>query len=74
MRKFFNWVRFRTDGLVLSGARAGALLLVVATGILVLLCGLVLTVADIEAEQGTEVSFLEATWLSLLRTLDPGTM
>ena len=74
MRKFLNWVRFRTDGLVLSGARAGALLLVVATGILVLLCGLVLTVADIEAEQGTEVSFLEATWLSLLRTLDPGTM
>ncbi|HMK07730.1 MAG TPA: hypothetical protein VK449_01745 [Anaerolineales bacterium] len=40
----------------------------------VLLAGLVLTLARVAPQDGPPLAFHEAVWLSLMRTLDPGTM
>ena len=74
MKRLKRWIRFRLDSLVLGGVGIGASLLAVITAAVVALCGLVFVVGGVRTDSGEEVSFFEASWWSLMRTLDPGTM
>jgi len=74
MKRFGSWVRFRVDSLVLGGVGAGASLLAVITSVVVALCGIVFVIGGVQTDDGEQVSFIEASWWSLMRTLDPGTM
>src|SRR5262245_29852692 len=67
-------LRYRFDDFMSRGTIAlisglGALSLIV-----VLLAGLIVTIAGIAPEGGPRLGFLEAVWASLMRTLDAGTM
>lgn len=74
MKRLKRWIRFRLDSLVLGGVGIGASLLAVITAAVVALCGLVFVVGGVRTDSGDTVSFFEASWWSLMRTLDPGTM
>lgn len=74
MKRFGRWIRFRTDSLVLGGVGAGASLLAVITAVVVAICGIVFVIGGVQTDDGEQVSFVEASWWSLMRTLDPGTM
>ncbi|MDP8955671.1 MAG: potassium transporter TrkA [Actinomycetota bacterium] len=66
-------LRYRFDNLVASGTRPLIVGLAVATVALILVAATVQAILRINVD-GLQVGFLEALWLSLLRTLDPGTM
>ena len=74
MSRIVRWIRFRLDSFVLGGVGAGVVILAGLTAVVVLICGALLALVDIELEGGETASFLEASWQSLMRTLDPGTM
>lgn len=74
MKRISRWVRFHIDGLALGGVGAGASFLAAITLVVVVVCGVVLVGGEVRSEDGEEVSFVEASWWSLMRTLDPGTM
>lgn len=74
MKKLRQWVRFKFDGLVLGGVAAGAALLTFLTIAIVVICAAVVVLAGLQQSNDGDVSFIEASWQALMRTLDPGTM
>lgn len=68
-RRFRYWF----DNTLSSGTKVMVLWLTVATVGLILVVSLASTVAGVRAD-GVELSFGEALWSNLMRTLDPGTM
>lgn len=65
--------RYWFDNTLSSGTTAMILWLTVATVILILVVATGAAIAEVSAE-GSELSFGEALWSTLMRTLDPGTM
>ena len=66
-------LRYRFDNLVASGTRPLIIGLAVATVVLILAAAVVQALLGITVD-GQRLGFLEALWVALLRTLDPGTM
>lgn len=68
-RRFRYWF----DNTLSSGTSAMILWLTIATLLLILVIATGTAIAEVSAE-GSELSFGEALWSTLMRTLDPGTM
>ena len=71
---FRQLIRYRLDNIVSAGTIALVAWLGVLTVALILVAGFVLAVFDIATGSTEHPSLIEGAWLSLLRTLDPGTM
>ena len=67
-------LRYRFDGTMSRGVIGVIGWLAVITAIFVLIAGLLIILLRIRAGGEEQTSFVEGVWLSLLRTLDPGTM
>jgi voltage-gated potassium channel Kch len=67
-------LRYRFDNLMAAGAAAVIMWLALATILLIGAAGAVIAILGLSAGGEGETGFIEAVWLSLLRTLDPGTM
>lgn len=65
--------RYWFDNTLSSGTTAMILWLTVATIVLILVVATGAAISEVRAE-GSELSFGEALWSTLMRTLDPGTM
>ncbi|HEX8100624.1 MAG TPA: potassium transporter TrkA [Actinomycetota bacterium] len=66
-------IRYRFDNLLASGTRSLVVWLAIATISLIIVASVIEAIIGIRVD-GQRVSFVEALWLALLRTLDPGTM
>lgn len=72
---FGQRLRYQFDNLMSRGTPALIGMLFVLSLIIVLVSGAVITIAGLALEDGAEpLSFGEAAWASLMRTLDAGTM
>ncbi len=73
---FHQRVRYRFDNFMARGTSAMIGMLFVCTLVIISIAGAVLSAAHFvqEVEGAAPLSFGEATWLSLMRTLDAGTM
>lgn len=67
-------IRYRFDNLMAAGPVALIAWLGLLSLLLVLTAGLIITIAEFTQDEGSALSFGEAAWDSLMRTLDPGTM
>ena len=67
-------VQYLADELFSHGAAALIGALVILSLAIILVAALILVLAGIAPENGQRLSFIEAFWLSMMRTLDPGTM
>lgn len=65
--------RYWFDNTLSSGTTAMVLWLTVATVLLILVIATAAAIGEVQAD-GSELSFGEALWSTLMRTLDPGTM
>jgi Trk K+ transport system NAD-binding subunit len=65
--------RYWFDNTLSSGTTAMVVWLTIATILLILVVSLAAAIAEVRAD-GSELSFGEAMWSTLMRTLDPGTM
>ena len=70
---FFAWIRYRFDSLMSRGLLPVVFLLLIVSCIIIFIFTVVAVVAGIEAD-GSGTPFIELFWMSLMRTLDPGTM
>lgn len=66
-------LRYWFDNTMASGTKGMVLMLAWVTVALILIVSLIEAIARIQID-GKELSFPEALWLSMLRTMDPGTM
>ncbi|NLA25465.1 MAG: potassium transporter TrkA [Bacteroidales bacterium] len=71
---FKERISYRFDNFMTKGTGALVSGLFWVTMIIVIIVALVVTVFTITEPEGEQLSFIEAFWQSLLRTLDPGTM
>jgi voltage-gated potassium channel Kch len=71
---FSERLRYKFDDLMSRGTSALILALFIATLLMVTIVALFTSLAHITPEGGEPLTFIEAAWLSLMRTLDPGTM
>lgn len=69
-----NKLRYKFDNLMAKGPAALIGWLGLLSLLLVVLAGIILTVTGFQQEESESLSFIEAVWSSLMRTLDPGTM
>jgi voltage-gated potassium channel Kch len=67
-------LRYRFDDFMSRGTVALIGGLAVMSLVVVILAGLIVSLAGISPEGGEQLGFLEAVWASLMRTLDAGTM
>ena len=67
-------VRYHFDNLMAKGTIALIGWLGLASLGLVTIAGIILTIAGFSQDDSEALGFVEATWESLMRTLDPGTM
>jgi len=71
---FRQKLRYIFDNLMAKGPIALIGWLGVLSLVLVVVAALILTVTGFTQDDGETMNFIEATWKSLMRTLDPGTM
>lgn len=69
----FDRLRYRFDNIMSAGTGPVMIALGIATAALIITAGLIIAAAGVVAN-GQRTGIVEAIWLSLLRTLDPGTM
>ncbi|MBC8161101.1 MAG: hypothetical protein H7Z42_07760, partial [Roseiflexaceae bacterium] len=69
-----NRLRYAFDNTMSKGPIALIGLLAALSTLVILVVALVVTVVGITPEGGVQLSFPEAVWQSLMRTLDSGTM
>jgi hypothetical protein len=67
-------LRYRADTVFSSGTAAMILWLAAITAVLIVTAAFVLAVAHVSVSRRENATLGEGLWLSLLRTLDPGTM
>jgi voltage-gated potassium channel Kch len=67
-------IRYKFDNFMSKGTGSLILGLAVVSVVLITLISLVVVVIGIAPGDGEKISFVEAVWLSLMRTLDAGTM
>ena len=67
-------LRYQFDNLMSKGTPAMIGMLFVVTVLIILTVAIFVVLANIHPPDGDRLSFMEAAWLSLMRTLDPGTM
>jgi voltage-gated potassium channel Kch len=67
-------LRYKFDNLMSAGPAALIGWLGIISAALVIIAALVISIAGLAQDEGTPLSFIEAAWESLMRTLDPGTM
>jgi voltage-gated potassium channel Kch len=67
-------IRYRFDNFMSKGTTSLILGLAVLSVIIITVVALIIAVVGIAPEGGEKVTFIEAWWLSLMRTLDAGTM
>lgn len=67
-------LRYRFDATLSRGTVGIIGWLAIVTVIFVLIAGVLIVLLGIRADGEARTSFIEGVWLSLLRTLDPGTM
>ena len=67
-------LRYKFDTTLAAGTASVILYLALMTLLLIVIAGLVLSVADVATSDGSSKSFGESVWQSLLRSMDPGTM
>lgn len=67
-------LRYRFDATLSRGTVGIIGWLAIVTFIFVMIAGVLIVVLGIRADGEARTSFIEGVWLSLLRTLDPGTM
>lgn len=67
-------LQYRFDNLMARGTPALIAMLFVLSLLLILVAGAVISAARFVQEGGEPISFVEAVWESLMRTLDSGTM
>ncbi len=71
---FGDRFRYRFDTLMSKGPLAMMALLGLMSLLVVAIAGALLWLLHIGPESGSPLNFVEGSWLSLMRTLDPGTM
>ncbi|NOS84367.1 MAG: potassium transporter TrkA [Ignavibacteria bacterium] len=71
---FSQRLRYKFDNLMAKGPIALIGWLGVLSLVLVVVAALILTVTGFTQDDGETMNFVEASWKSLMRTLDPGTM
>lgn len=71
---FSEKFRYRFDNLMSKGPGAMIMLLGILSLFVVIIAGSVLWGFSVKPEGEDSVNFIEGVWLSLMRTLDPGTM
>ncbi len=71
---FGQKMRYRFDNLMAKGPIALIGWLGILSLVLVVVAALILTVTGFTQDDGETMNFVEASWKSLMRTLDPGTM
>lgn len=67
-------LRYKFDNLMAKGPAALIGWLGLLSILLVITAALILTVTGFQQDDSDSLSFVEAAWGSLMRTLDPGTM
>ncbi|HMQ79738.1 MAG TPA: TrkA C-terminal domain-containing protein [Ignavibacteria bacterium] len=71
---FRQKLRYKFDNLMAKGPIALIGWLGILSLVLVVVAALILTVTGFTQDDGETMNFVEASWKSLMRTLDPGTM
>lgn len=71
---FSQRLRYRFDNLMARGTPALIGMLFVLSLLLVMVAGAIISLARFVQDGGEPLSFVEASWASLMRTLDSGTM
>jgi ion channel POLLUX/CASTOR len=71
---FKQKIKYRFDNLMSAGPIALIGTLALLSIALVIIAGIILVVAQFSQEGAEPLAFIEASWESLMRTLDPGTM
>ena len=71
---FSQKLRYKFDNLMAKGPIALIGWLGILSLVLVVVAALILTVTGFTQDDGETMNFVEASWKSLMRTLDPGTM
>lgn len=71
---FGQKLRYKFDNLMAKGPIALIGWLGILSLVLVVVAALILTVTGFTQDDGETMNFVEASWKSLMRTLDPGTM
>jgi hypothetical protein len=70
---FSQKFRYRLDNLMSKGIIALIGWLGIISILIIVIAAVVLTVSGLSQEEAESLNFVEAAWLSLMRTLDPGT-
>jgi voltage-gated potassium channel Kch len=71
---FKQKLSYAFDNLMSAGTPAMIGMLALLSVVVVLVAGVVITLLDIHQPDSDSISFFEAIWISLMRTLDAGTM
>jgi hypothetical protein len=77
MDKKHSWktkVLYKIDCIFSEGVSSMILLLGVASILIILIASVIAVVFQISPQDYASISFFEAFWASLMRTLDPGSM
>lgn len=72
--KFSDKLRYLFDNLFSKGTAALIFTLFLASLFVILTAAVIVTIGNMHMDDESEITFSEAFWRSLLRTLDPGTM
>ncbi|MGB4774537.1 MAG: hypothetical protein WBP45_05165, partial [Daejeonella sp.] len=72
--QFSKKLRYRFDNTMSKGPIALILWLGIISSAVIIFAALIVSIAGIRPEEARELSFIEAVWLGLMRTLDAGTM
>lgn len=73
-RNLLSILRYKFDNLMSKGTLAMISLLGITSLLIVIVAAAVISLLAIKPEGEEELNFIEGAWLSLMRTLDPGTM
>lgn len=73
-RNLLSTLRYKFDNLMSKGTLAMISLLGITSLLIVMVAAAVISLLAIKPEGEEELNFIEGAWLSLMRTLDPGTM
>ena len=73
-RNLLSTLRYKFDNLMSKGTLAMISLLGITSLLIVIVAAAVISLLAIKPEGEEELNFIEGAWLSLMRTLDPGTM
>jgi voltage-gated potassium channel Kch len=69
-----NQIKYRFDNIMSKGIKSSIFLLMIISFFVILFFAIIISLLNISPEGQESMGFAETLWMSLMRTLDPGTM